>query len=360
MRVQSVILAIGLVAGAGGLPSAGAQEAPVAAAPRISAETASLTIRDGRTLVGLRVPLALHRGANAFRLYGSRPLTLADRSRRRDLYRDAFLELATRSRLNPQSTAWDSLSAQWGWLQGIRGAGTALPGGDLEKRIGETLRQYTSLPSYRHAAALLKALGADPLAAANDPVLSALQLRAVATDEAQARLLQLGRALNVEAVGTDPALRDGYHMASAEFEEVRKGLWPAIGASLRKNQGRLLLSAVKQIVLSHLGAWAIFGQIGWQGVESTLSAEYRGQLAICYATLAQALSEAATRAPEYLPLALYAEYAVNYQLTEALKGDQVMALKPAGGRSAGSWQIQCSTRAEELRRALAAPPAAGG
>jgi hypothetical protein len=187
--------------------------------------------------------------------------------------------------------------------------------------------------------------------------MAGLQLRAAATDEAHARLLQLGKAINPEAIGTDPALRDGYRAAVAEFEEIRKGLWPAVGASLRKHQGRLLVSAVKQIVLSRLGVWAIFGQLGWQGVESTLNAEYRGQLAICYTTLACALAEIAARAPEHQPLALYAEYAASYQLTEALKADQLMALKPAGGRSSGDWQIHLSGRMEELRKALA--PAGG-
>src|SRR3712207_8612147 len=45
--------------------------------------------------------------------------------------------------------------------------------------------------------------------------------------------------------------------------------------------------------------------------------------------------------------AVYAEYALNYQLTETLKSGQVMPLKAAGGRSEASWQIDCGTRSEE-------------
>src|SRR5437764_6891151 len=46
-------------------------------------ETAPVTFRDSaKTTVTLRVPLALHRPANAFRLYGNRPLTLHARARR--------------------------------------------------------------------------------------------------------------------------------------------------------------------------------------------------------------------------------------------------------------------------------------
>src|SRR5687767_13619559 len=105
---------LGLALASGVLARGAAAEtvpvAPEAAAPQLRAatESAPVTLRDNRhATVTLRVPLALHRGANAFRLYGPRPLTLHDRNRRRDLYRDTFLELATRSRLAPNANAWD-------------------------------------------------------------------------------------------------------------------------------------------------------------------------------------------------------------------------------------------------------------
>jgi hypothetical protein len=43
---------------------------------------------------------------------------------------------------------------------------------------------------------------------------------------------------------------------------------------------------------------------------------------------------------------------LHFQLTEALKQGQVMALKPAGGRDVAGWQIHCAERCEELKRAL--------
>jgi hypothetical protein len=334
---------------------------PPASAPPVllcAQETAAVSIRDsGRTSVTLRVPLALHRGANAFRLYGTRPLTLWDRGRRRDVYRDAFLELSTRSRLVPGTTAWDPLSKQLSWVGSLRPGldFSSLGGGDLAKAASDLSRRVRSLPGCEHLEALGKALnGGAPVVDTSGPVMAALQLRALATDEAERRLILIGDALAVEAPGVDPALRDGYRAARAEFEEVRKGLWPAIAHALEKNRGRLLLSAIKQIVLSNLGAWAIFGQLGWQAVESALNAEYRGQAAVCLATLAASLAPPAATRPEVVPLALYAEFAVSYQLTEALKTGQIMALKPAGGRTTGGWQIHLSGRCEDLRKALAA------
>jgi hypothetical protein len=319
-----------------------------------------VVIRDSRgATVTLRVPLALHRGANAYRLYGKRPLTLWDRGRRRDLYRDAFLELATRSRLAPGATAWDPLVKQLAWVRSLhpRLDLATLPAAEGQGVTAELLRRLRSVPGYGHLEALGRAVGeAGSPIDASEPVMAALQLRALATDEAEKRLFQAGEALGVERPGADPALRDGYRAARAEFEQVRRGLWPAIAQALEKNRGRLLLSAVRQIALTSLGSWAIFGQLGWQAVESTLNAEYRGQAAVALATVAAGLAEAYTGQPEALPLGLYAEYAVNYQLTEALKSGQVMGLKPAGGRSSGSWQIQLAGRCDELRKALAPAP----
>src|SRR4051812_27312872 len=76
-------------------PPAAPAAPPSAVCPKALEETAPVTFGDSaKAAVTVRVPLALHRPANAFRLYGGRPLTLQDRTRRRDLYRDAFLELA--------------------------------------------------------------------------------------------------------------------------------------------------------------------------------------------------------------------------------------------------------------------------
>jgi hypothetical protein len=147
----------------------------------------------------------------------------------------------------------------------------------------------------------------------------------------------------------DPALRDGYRLARKEFDQVRQGLWPAVAASVKSHQGRLMLSAVRQVVLSNLGIWALFGYLGWQGVQSALNVEYQGQYAICLGTLAANLQGAAS---DHLPLSRYAEYALNYQLTEALKEGQIMPLKPAGGKPATTWQIHLTGRCEELRAAL--------
>ena len=349
-----LILALGLVAppvrAEPAAPAAGAAPLP---AVRVLEETAPVTFRDGRSSVLVRIPLPLHRGANAFRLYGPRPLTLRSRGRRTDLYRDAFLELATRSRLQPSGNALDTLlkQAEGLSLPGVT-SGTARSGGAGWTSTG-VLKHAASLPAYRHFSALTRALGGAELNLdLAEPVLEGLRLRALATDEAEGRLVRMGQLLNVETAGADPALRDGYRAARAEFDQLQQGLWPAITASLRKHQSRLLLRAARDVVLSRLGFWALFGFLGWQGVESAFNAEYQGQYAICLATVAAGLAEAAARHPEHLPLVLYAEYATNYQLTEALKEGQVMELKAAGGRSRPEWQIQFTGRCEELRKAL--------
>jgi len=367
-----------------------AQEAPapvIAAAPpsiKLCAADDTLPVGlqdDHRNAVTLRVPRSLHRDANRFRLWGARPLTLQSYDRRRDLYRDAFLEIATRAQLSQTSTTWDSLSQQWDWLRSqspevqrlySAAQATQVPASLQQgiaapaKASAELLKELAAKPGYPQVSALLKALaGADFKPEAAEPMLEALQLRALATDEASHRLQLLGEALRLQAPETDPAMREGYLAARTEFEEVRQGLWPALAASMKKNQGRLMLSAVKQIALSRVGWWAIFGQLAWQGVESTINTEYRGQYSICLATVATRLSESCEQpgqrsGPEpriaFIPLALYAEYVLNYQLTEALKSGQVMPLQPAGGRNSATWQIQFTGRCNELRLALAPTP----
>jgi hypothetical protein len=338
-------------------------------APRAAQETVALTLKDDRgAQVPIRVPVALYRPANAYRLYGMRPLTLWSRDRRRDLYRDAFLELATRSRLDPPADAWDSLSEQLDWLkrqdphvllnqagQGLSAvrfsAPKSLPSqAELLKVVNDATRQVAALPAYRNLATLTRALGeGEPSLEVAQPVAATLRLRALATDEAEHRLQELGRALNVDRPGVDPALRDGYRLARKEFDQVRQGLWPAVAASVKSHQGRLILSAVRQVVLSNLGIWALFGYLGWQGVQSALNVEYQGQYAICLGTLAAGLQASPA---DQLSLARYAEYALNYQLTEALKEGQIMPLKPAGGKPAMAWQIQLTERCDELRAAL--------
>lgn len=360
-------------------PTAEAPSPQPAAASQALEDSAALTLRDsGKANVTLRVPLALHRPANAFRLYGARPLTLRDRGRRRDLYRDAFLELATRSRITPAANAWDALGKQVEWLTARAPNATQLsapaPSGSSltdTALVGAALQQLRSAPGYRHLAAIGRALGLTkdgelPVPALSGPVGEALQLRALATDEAEKRLVALGDGLRLEDPALDPAMREGYLAARAEFDQLRQGLWPAVAATVRRHQGELVLSAVKEIVLSRLGFWAIFGYMGWQGVESAVNTEYHAQYAVCLATLAGRLAEpgagpgpmlastagVAPPASPCRPDALYAEFVLNYELTEALKAGQVMPFQPAGGRSAGSWQIQFSGRQDELKRAL--------
>lgn len=350
---------------------------------QILTEQISIRIKDHRgATVTLKVPAAIHRPANAFRLYGPRPLTLRDRNRRRDLYRDAFLELATRPHLGPDTNAWDPVAKQAEWLAS-RGVTVELPGVRVQvgprspsnirieakhlrdvpglAPVGDAAEKISSHPAYRHFTALSRALGFDGLTVyADEPVMQALQFRALATDAAEQRLLRMGQLLGLEggrgevANAADPAMLEGYRAARAEFEEVRTGLWTALAQSLKKSQGRLLLSAVKQMVLSHLGFWAMFGHLGWQGIEGALNVEYQGQVAICLATVGCALAEREVSAPGDVALGLYAQFALQHRLTEVLKRPQFLELKPAGGKTATEWQVLCSSRCQELRTALAA------
>lgn len=331
-------------------------------------ESAEVSLKDSRgSRVAIRVPLALHRPANRFRLYGMRPLTLWDAGRRRDLYRDAFLEMATQSGLKAPVTTWDTLSRQLDWLTGPRGGGvpgaTVLPR-DPGKEIGELARRLAVQPNYGNLQALGKAVGDSAanagteavLGQAREPVVTALQLRALATDQAEQRLLRLGAILvDGEPRGIDPAMREGYTLARQEFAEVRQGLWPAVGSQVKKSGGKLLFSAAKNLVLSRLGWWALFGELGWQGAEASLNAEYHGQYSVVIATAMHRLSDARiARRPEDASLPLYCEYALTYRLTEALKSGQMFGLSPAGGRAPGDWQILWSTRLGELKAALSA------
>lgn len=338
------------------------------AAPRSAAarpvESAPVSIKDDRGgRITLLVPLPIHRGANHFRLYGPRPLTLHSRDRRRDLYREALLDHATQASLAPRTTAWDDLRTQVEWLRETSGTSSlpvlpSLPGAELNRAIAEWTRKARSLPGYGHLESLGKAFGhVSPQVDLPDTLMATLQLRALATDEAERRLTALGRALRLEDAAVDPALREAFATAVAEFQTVRRDLWTALANGLQKHQGRLLLSAVREMLLSPLGAWAVFGHLGWKGVESAFGAEHRGQLAICSATLARRIEEAAARnSGQYGRLKLYADYALAYQLTEALRQDGVLALKPAGGRSAGAWTLELAGQVTELKKALAPEP----
>ena len=364
------------LAAASSVSAYAADAVAVAPAPALHAaeDTLARPLRDDRGgQVALRVPRALFRDANAFRLYGMRPLTLRSRDRRRDLYRDAFLEVATRSRLTPATTAWDPLSRQWDWLgaQSVHVPGIAAPvpvlppsvreGAEAASRWTADLRQKVeSAAGTGQLGSLTRALGAQALGKAgtvvelSSPVATTLQLRALATDQAEQRLQLLGRALRLASPGTDPAMRDGFRAAQSEFDEVRQGLWPAIAGCLQRHEGQLLLSAVKSVALSRLSMWAIFGQMAWQSAESAVNAEYSGQYSICLATLACTLEDptVAGADPAVAQQALYTEFAMNYQLTETFKDGQVLMLKPAGGLTTGEWEIRHSSRCQELKKAL--------
>ncbi len=351
--------------------------------PQVIEETAPLTIKDSRGIsVTLRIPVSLHRPANAFRLYGGRPLTLQSFERRRDLYRDAFLELVTQSGLQPRVSMFDTVGKQAQWLgdqawrqldRYQKGQNPRLPRVDLSllardprraaRQIADTARLGRPGPISDHVGSVLRAVGQNPPSTAK-PVVEALTLRAVAADAAEARLRGAGRALGFEPgyqsrdLALDPAMRAGYQSALTEFGEVQKGLWPAIVSSVYRNQGKLVIEAVKKIALSSLGFWAVFGYLGFQGAESAMNAEYRGQYSICLATLEAALLQAgaATPAEEAYQLALAAECSLNYQLTEALKRPALFPLEPAGGKSPGQWQMVFSQRWNTLRTELTARP----
>lgn len=359
-----------LLAGAAAaeVPAAQHREAPRTVPARVLRESALVLLRDNRGLpVSLHVPGALHRPANAFRLYGARPLTLRDRNRRRDLYRDALLELATRSRLQDSVAAWEPVARQMEWLEGRNPHLRALlqGGDDAIEAASKLSRQLEGLAAYRHLRTVSALLNRPvPVPGLSAPLMETLRLRAVATDEAEQRLAALGRALGVERPGADPALRDGYRLARVEFDRLRAGLWSTLVFTVERHRGRLVAQAVRDLVFSSLGAWALLGHLAWQSTEGALNAEYAGQLAVLHATLAARLEAARGTVSEAEALAPYAEYALYYQLTEALKDGRLPAWKPAGGRSVGEWQLLLGERQRELRAALALPEpaarAAGG
>lgn len=376
--VRVSVCLLGMVFGLAAVRAGAQAGTAVAAQTQAVQETASVAFQDIRgTSVTMRIPLALNRPANYFRLYGLRPLTLHDPGRRRDLYRDAFLEMATGSLLQPHVDIWAPADKQLEWLgqfvwrqtsrpPSLQGIGPLWerfrnPGG-LARDGASWLRELTRTPLPAHAAALLQAFGNDPPGAAG-PVLETLAFRALATDEAEARLRMAGLALGLDhgapSIGSrDPALREGYRAARAEFDQVRQGLWPGIAAAMRRRQGSLVMDAIKPLALSSLGGWALFGYLGWQAAESALNVEYRGQSALCLATLAVALRDAdqnpSTVAEQEAVrlLALRAEYGMNYQLTQALKREQVLAFQPAGGRREADWQISFAARSAALRSTL--------
>jgi hypothetical protein len=318
---------------------------------------AAVTLKDDRgARITLQAPLALHRDANRFRLYGNRPLTLRSHDRRADVYRESFLELSTRAHLTPRTSVFDDVNKQVEWLKGVQpnlpwGSLPALPKNDIGKALGDVGKRAQALPGYGNLAAVEKSLGSIVGIEVPESVQETLKLRALATDEAENRLKDLGRALKLEQAA-DPAMRAGYNAAVSDFRAVRRDFWTAVAASLKRNQGQFALSAARQVILSPLGAWAMFGYLGWRGVETIFNAEYRGQLAICTATIGQSLNDAAVLDPTLQAHALYAQYALTYQLTEALRDDGLMALKPAGGRTAGAWEIELSSQLDELKRAL--------
>lgn len=318
---------------------------------------AAVTLKDDRgARVTLQVPLAIHRDANRFRLYGNRPLTLRSRDRRVDLYRESLLELATRAHLTPRTSVFDDVNKQVEWLKGVQpnlpwGSLPALPKNDFGKALGELGKRAQAIPGYGNLAAVEKSLGSIVGIEVPESVQETLKLRALATDEAEARLKELGRTLKLDQAA-DPALRSGYNAAVSDFRAVRRDFWTAVASSIRRNRGQFALSAARQVILSPLGAWAMFGYLGWRGVETIFNAEYRGQLAICTATIERPLSDAAGLDPAQQPQALYARYALSYQLTEALRDDGLMALKPGGGRTAGAWNIELSSQLDDLKRAL--------
>jgi hypothetical protein len=209
--------------------------------------------------------------------------------------------------------------------------------------------------------AMLKAIGTVETPA-EAPVRQVLALRALATDAAEERLrragVMLGLAGRSAPPGSDRAVWEGFRAAQAEFAEVRTNLWGAVASAVRRNQGQLVATAVKRIVLSRLGGWALFGYLGWQVAESNLNLEYHGQYAAALATLADLLAaaEASGKGVAGESLARYAEFVSNYELTEAFKrGQWLAAFRPAGGRSEASWQIRFSERMQQLKPLLSTP-----
>lgn len=332
----------------GAMLAAGAVAAAPASPPLCVAESVEVTFRDSRfRRVAMRVPTALHRPANRFRLYGPRPMTLWSYGRRRDLYRDAFLELATRSLLAPRVTAWDGLGSQMEWLGAVRPAGSpapilSLPGGPP--------------PADSNLAAAASALsdGAlGPLERLAEPYITTLQLRALATDDAAVRLRELGTLLRLEEAGVDPAMRDGYRAAQSEFAALRGDLWSSLGSNIRRNGGRLLVSAVRDLALSQLGFWALFGYLGWSAAEGLFNAEYQAQLASTLATIGGRLALGAGAAAK--AQIEYVDYAMAYSLTETFRDGRLMEMKAAGGRGVAGWRLHYGNQVGVLGRRFTQP-----
>lgn len=330
--LRTALVSLLLCLGCPQLPAFAAE----AAASTAVRESVAVTIRDSRLKqCTLRIPTALHRPANRFRLYGLRPLTLWSYGYRRDLYRDAFLELATRSLLSPSESIWDAAGRTGDRLLQKSGLSNLPAAGMLNLQVADE--------------SLLKAGGPDSFAAISAPLRETLELRALATELAENRLRRAGSAVESGGSSIDPAMRDGYRAALREFENLRKDLWPALIDRLKKHGGRIVLSSIRDFAMSHLGFWAIFGHLGWNAAGALLTDERQAQLAIVYSSLAE-------RLPGSDPdLVSYADYLTAYSLTEALKGGRLLDLKPAGGRSQAEWRLHLGQRADDLRQKLTAP-----
>ena len=339
------------------------------AAGPVAEDTMARTFQDQRKqAVAVFVPRGLepkHR-----QLYGRRHGTLWSPAHRAAHYREAFLDLATQPLVQPSPGEWQRMidrlieenpnARQYaGTLaSGIAAMEGVAKGVGSGKRPAATfsteLRRFTESVSAKRypnlvgfSRGLSRGLGAVDF---TEPFLAALQLRALATDEAERRLHVIGAMLGVDGnpADVDPAMLEGYRLARGEFRQVQKGVWATLLTALQKNQARLAWLAAKDAITARLGRWAAFGYTGLSLLEEFVDEEWQMQSTVVLATLARRLEE---RPAEAAPTTAYLHYTF-YERLASLTEPRISDFARFTEKPAASRRRHYASRETAARQAL--------
>ncbi|MBI3909934.1 MAG: hypothetical protein HY320_03260 [Armatimonadetes bacterium] len=297
--------------------------------------------------------------------------------RRAEIYRDALLDLSLQPDAPRSAAVWDRSLQRLAERAGLPPEGVAFlrrgtgalddllngkalkgrPGVVFTRQMRALLDNTHALPAYPHLQAVLRAVGGlDCLLPVAEPILAAIQLRALATDEAEERLARLRLALHPDDPAADPALWDGYRAAEAEFQRLRDSFWSALVGQLAKGGGGIAWAALREVAGQTLGPLAVLGRPAVDAVAGLFTLDREGQRATLLATLAGqllALLETETD-PVLREMAVYAQMAAYRHAEQSVPPDVLgpLHLRP----SLPNWRAHYARRAAEMHAALAAGP----